>query len=55
MNEGDVVLMPLPQADGRTKNRPCIALRRMPGFGDWLVCVPSGSPPPRRLRRKPHG
>jgi hypothetical protein len=25
MNEGDVVLMPLPQADGRTKNRPCIA------------------------------
>ena len=38
MNEGDVVLTPLPQANGRTKNRPCIALRRMPGFGDWLVC-----------------
>jgi len=30
--------MPMPQADGRVKDRPCIALRRMPGFGDWLVC-----------------
>jgi len=38
MNEGDVVLTPLPQADGRVKNRPAIALRRMPGFGDWLLC-----------------
>ena len=38
MNEGDVVLTPLPQADGQVKNRPCIALRRLPGFGDWLVC-----------------
>jgi len=38
MNEGDVVLTPLPQADGRVKNRPTIALRRMPGFGDWLLC-----------------
>ncbi|WP_199484281.1 hypothetical protein [Thiocapsa marina] len=37
MNEGDVALTPLPQADGRVKNRPTIALRRMPGFGDWLV------------------
>lgn len=33
-----MVLTPLPQADGRVKNRPCIALRQMPGFGDWLVC-----------------
>ena len=38
MKAGDVVLTPLPQADGRIKNRPCIALRQMPGFGDWLVC-----------------
>ena len=38
MKEGDVVLTPLPQADGRIKPRPCVALRRMPGFGDWLVC-----------------
>ncbi len=38
MNAGDVVLTPLPQADGRVKNRPTIALRRMPGFGDWLLC-----------------
>lgn len=38
MNEGDVVLSPLPQADGWAKNRPCVALRRMPGFGHGLVC-----------------
>ncbi len=31
MNEGDVVLTPLPQADGQPKPRPCVALRRMPG------------------------
>jgi len=38
MTEGDVALMPLPQADGRTKPRPVILLRQMPPFGDWLVC-----------------
>src|SRR5437870_5051340 len=38
MNEGDVVLTPLPQADGRLKNRPAVVLRRMPPFGDFLVC-----------------
>jgi mRNA interferase MazF len=38
MNEGDVALTPLPQADGRTKPRPAILLRQMPPFGDWLVC-----------------
>jgi mRNA interferase MazF len=38
MRETDVALTPLPQADGRIKNRPVIALRQMPPFGDWLVC-----------------
>lgn len=38
MKEGDVVLVPLPQADGRIKNRPAIILRAMPPFGDQLVC-----------------
>lgn len=38
MNEGDIVLAPLPQADGRLKNRPAVLLRRLPPFGDWLVC-----------------
>jgi hypothetical protein len=37
MNEGDVVLTPLPQADGAIKDRPAIALCQMPP-GDWLVC-----------------
>ncbi len=30
MKEGDVVLTPLPQADGQVKNRPTIILREMP-------------------------
>ncbi len=38
MKPGDVVLTPLPQADGVIKNRPALALCQMPPFGDWLVC-----------------
>jgi mRNA interferase MazF len=38
IDEGDVVLTPLPQSDGRMKNRPALVLRRMPPFGDFLVC-----------------
>ena len=37
MKEGDVILTPLPQADGRVKNRPAIFLREMPPFQDVLV------------------
>jgi mRNA interferase MazF len=38
MKEGDVILTPIPQADGRVKNRPAIFLREMPLYGDLLVC-----------------
>jgi len=38
MNEGDIALAPLPQADGQIKNRPVVLLRRLPHFGDFLVC-----------------
>jgi mRNA interferase MazF len=38
MREGAVVLLPLRQADGKIKPRPAVALRQLPGFGDWLVC-----------------
>lgn len=38
MKPGDIVLTPLPQADGVIKNRPAVALCEMPPFGDWLVC-----------------
>ena len=37
MKEGDVVLTPIPQADGAVKNRPAIILREMPSYGDFLV------------------
>jgi mRNA interferase MazF len=38
MKEGDVIIVPLPQADGMIKNRPAIILREMPPFRDVLVC-----------------
>ena len=38
MKEGDIVLTPLPQADGQIKNRPALFLRAMPPFNDALVC-----------------
>lgn len=37
MKEGDIVLAPVPQADGKAKNRPTIVLREMPPFRDLLV------------------
>jgi mRNA interferase MazF len=39
MKEGDVVLTPLPQADGQIKNHPAVVLREMPPHGDFLVCA----------------
>ena len=38
MKEGDVILVPLPQADGQRKPRPAILLKIIPPFGDFLVC-----------------
>lgn len=38
MREGDVVLTPVPQANGAIKNRPAIILREMPPYKDFLVC-----------------
>ena len=38
MNEGDIILTPIPQADGKLKNRPAIILREMPHYHDLLVC-----------------
>lgn len=38
MKEGDVIVVPMPQADGVVKNRPAIVLREMPPFQDLLVC-----------------
>lgn len=38
MKEGDVILTPVPQADGAIKNRPAVILREMPPYRDLLVC-----------------
>lgn len=38
MKEGNIVLTPVPQADGKIKNRPAVILREMPLYRDLLVC-----------------
>lgn len=38
MKEGELVLIPLPQADASIKNRPALVLREMPPYNDLLVC-----------------
>jgi mRNA interferase MazF len=38
MKPGDIVLISLPQSDKKFKKRPVLLLKKMPGFGDWLVC-----------------
>ena len=38
MKEGDIALAPLPQADGKIKNRPVVLLCQLPPFGDFFVC-----------------
>ncbi len=35
MTEADIILTPLPQADGVVKNRPALLLRELPPFGDF--------------------
>ena len=38
MKQGDVVLTPVPQSNGITKNRPAIFLKEIPPYDDLLVC-----------------
>lgn len=38
MKQGDIILTPIPQADGQIKNRPALFLRELPPFNDALVC-----------------
>jgi mRNA interferase MazF len=38
VKEGDIILTPMPQADGKVKNRLALFLREMPPFRDALVC-----------------
>lgn len=37
MQEGDVVIVVMPQANGVIKDRPAIILREMPPFRDMLI------------------
>ncbi len=38
MQEGDVIVASISQADGTVKKRPLIVLRKMPPYNDLLVC-----------------
>ncbi len=38
MKEGDVILTPVPQADGKLRDRPAIFLREILPYQDLLVC-----------------
>jgi mRNA interferase MazF len=38
MTGGNIVLTPLPQADGQVKNRPALVLCRVRPFNDLMVC-----------------
>jgi mRNA interferase MazF len=38
MQETDIVLALLPQANGSLKRRPALIFREMPPFKDFLVC-----------------
>jgi mRNA interferase MazF len=38
MKEGSIILAPIPQSNGEIKNRPCLILREMPKYRDFLVC-----------------
>jgi mRNA interferase MazF len=38
MKECNIVLTPVPQANGGIKNRPALILKEMPKYQDFLVC-----------------
>jgi mRNA interferase MazF len=38
MQEGDVVIVAIQQANGVVKDRPAVILREMPPFRDMLIC-----------------
>ena len=38
MKEGNIILTPIPQANGEIKNRPALILKEMPKYQDFLVC-----------------
>jgi len=38
VNEGEVILTPIAQADGQVKNRPAVVLRELPPYRDLLIC-----------------
>lgn len=38
LKEGDIVLLPLQQADGNWKNRPVLLLKKFKPFDDFLAC-----------------
>lgn len=44
MQEGDIAIAAIQQADGAYKPRPVLLLRQLPSYGDYLVCGISSQP-----------
>lgn len=38
MKEGNLILTAIIQADGQNKKRPALILRKLPNYGDLLIC-----------------
>ncbi|MEH1919836.1 type II toxin-antitoxin system PemK/MazF family toxin [Nostoc sp.] len=38
MKEGNIILTPIPQANGEIKNRPTLILREIPKYQDFFIC-----------------
>ena len=38
MKEGNIILTAIIQADGQSKKRPALILRKLPKFDDLLIC-----------------
>lgn len=38
MTQGDIILIEMPQRDGRKKRRPALVLKVLPPFDDCLIC-----------------
>ena len=50
MEEGQIVVAPIQQEDGKVKDRPILLLKKLPYENDWLVCGISS-----KLFREIHG
>jgi mRNA interferase MazF len=42
VEEGEIIRVPLPESDGKTRSRPALIIKKVPPYNDFLVCAISG-------------